>query len=159
MDTVEIYGIKKLFENSQIFDIQDDKPIKFIKNINMSDDNDLAILCVQPEKAELSENEHAQLERILNYLKKSYDNTPVIVCTKDNPVPFQQLKNTIPFKKLIIFGGSRVLQGLNIDTVSGYKAIKIDGIVFFFSHNLSELEADEKKKRMLKPALDELMAT
>jgi hypothetical protein len=159
MDTVEINGIKKLFENSQIFDIQDDKAIKFIKNFKIPDDNDLAILCVQNEKAELSENEHDQLERILNYLKKSFDNTPVIVCTKDNPVSFQQLKNTIPFKKLIIFGGSRVLQGLNIDTVSGYKAIKIDGIVFFFSHNLSELEADEKKKRMLKPALDELIAT
>lgn len=158
MIIVENSGIIKLFEKTQLYDIQEVKSINLLKNINVPADNDLAIICVQPEMAELPENELAQLERILLYLKKSFDDTPIIVCTKDNPIQFQQLKNTIPFKKLIIFGGSRTLQGLNIDIISGYKAIKIDGIVFFFSHNIGELLTDDSKKKKLKPALDELMA-
>ena len=159
MNTFEIKGINKLFENSQLYNIQEFIPINFIKNIKIDSDNDLAVLCVQPEKAELSENEQKQLERILFFLKKSFDNTPVIVCSRKNPVQFQQLKNSIPFKKLIIFGGSRALQGLNIDINSGYKIVKIDGVAFFFSHDLASLEADEKKKRMLKPALEELISS
>ncbi len=156
MINVDNNGTLNLFLKTELFDVQEETNLVFIKELKTSKKYPLVILCVQKENPQLSESEQAQLLRILSYLKKSFDDTPVIICTSENPVSYRQLKKEAPFDNLIIFGGNRKLQGLNIDSGSGYKPIHIDNETFFFSHDLATLENDEAKKRMLRPALDQL---
>jgi len=156
MIDVDNKGTMHLFQKAELFEVQEKTNLSFLKEISVSNKFSLVILCVQKENSQLSENEQAQLLRILIYLKKSFDDTPVVICTDENAVSYQQLKKEVPFNNLIIFGGNRKLQGLNIDSGSGYKPINIGNENFFFSHDLATLENDEAKKRMLRPALDQL---
>ena len=156
MNNVDSVGTFKLFDKTELFVVQQKTNVKLFKEINLPTKTDLVILCVQNGQPELSEVETAQLNRILSYLKKSFDNTPVVICTTEQPVQYQQINNEIPFNNLIVFGGNRKMLGLNIDIASGYTPIEINNQKFFFSHSLEALERDETKKRQLKPALDAL---
>ena len=156
MIDVDSNGTIHLFQKTELFEVQEKTNFTFLKEISVVNKFPLVILCVQKDKSHLSENEQAQLLRILTYLKKSFDNTPVIICTAETAVSYQQLKKEVPFDNLIIFGGNRKLQGINIDSRDGYKPTNIGNETFFFSHDLATLESDEAKKRMLRPALDQL---
>lgn len=122
--------------------------------INMSElpDNTtfpLIVLCVSDQPNQLSDKEKILLQKILEYTGFSIDTIPVFVCDKEHPITLSQLMHRCYFKQLIIFGGNRKMQYMQIDIGKGYMPIELCEKKIYFAHSLNDLDADSKKKRLL----------
>jgi hypothetical protein len=148
-----------LYSNLNLLDINAVTSINKVREFDKNKKYLLAVLCVTETNDTLNDNDKAQLERILLYLKESFDTIPVFTCNKENPITFAQLNANVKFNTLLIFGGTRKLQALNIDTVSGYMPIKMYDVTLFFVHSLSVLENDGAKKKQLAEMLNKQFTT
>ena len=141
--------LNSLYKNTPVIDAVETAPVVLLNEIEQDKKYLLAVLCVAENEPALKDNEKAQLERILVYLKEQINTIPVFICSKTLPLTLAQLSASAKFEKLIVFGGSRKLQALNVEVGTGYTPVKMYDYTLFFVHSLALLENDGEKKKLL----------
>jgi len=140
--------LNNLYENIDAWDISEQNEVVLLNNIPEEKKYSLAVLCVTNAEQGLPENEKTQLEKILVYLKESFDTVPVFVCSKNNPVKFAQIASVRNFSQLIVFGGTRAEQNVFVAAEKGgHQPIQIGDVTLYFTHSLATMLTDEARKK------------